>query len=116
VTVLTSEPDAGAAPERLRLAREAGYAGVVCAAAEAGAARRLDLAPMVPGIRLADAAADDQARVATPFDAIRAGAEWVIAGRTVTAAPDPERAATRVLDEVTAAIAERATPGAAGGP
>ncbi len=116
VTVLTSEPNAEAAPGRLRLAGEAGCDGVVCAAAEAGAARGLDLAPMVPGIRLADASTDDQARVATPFDAICAGAEWVIAGRTVTAAADPERAATRVLDEVTAAIAERSTPGEAAGP
>jgi orotidine-5'-phosphate decarboxylase len=83
---------------------------VVCAAAEAGAARRLGLAPMVPGIRLADTPAQDQARVATPGEAIRAGAEWILIGRAVTAAADPARAATQVFDEVHAALSERSAP------
>jgi orotidine-5'-phosphate decarboxylase len=114
VTVLTSEPDGSAAPARLELARAAGCGGVVCAAAEAGAARRLGLAPMVPGIRLGADPVQDQARVATPGDAVRAGAEWILIGRAVSAAADPERAATLVLDEVDAALSERATPGRRG--
>lgn len=104
VTVLTSEPDAGAVGDRLQIAHDAGCGGVVCAAAEAGAARTLRLAPMVPGIRLRDGDAHDQARVATPADALHAGAAWIILGRAVTAAPDPEAAAARVTDEVAAAL------------
>jgi orotidine-5'-phosphate decarboxylase len=104
VTVLTSEPDASLVGERLQVAHDAGCGGVVCAAAEAGAARALDLAPMVPGIRLSNSGVDDQARVATPADAIRAGSAWIILGRAVTAADDPEAAAARVTQEAAAAL------------
>ena len=104
VTVLTSEPDATLVGERLHLAHDAGCGGVVCAAAEAGGARALGLAPMVPGIRLRDSDINDQARVATPADALRAGAAWIILGRAVTAADDPEAAAARVTHEAAAAL------------
>lgn len=104
VTVLTSEPDATLVDERLQTAHVAGCDGVVCAAAEAGAARALDLAPMVPGIRLTDSDINDQARVATPADALRHGAAWLLLGRAVTHAPDPEAAAARVTDEAAAAL------------
>jgi orotidine-5'-phosphate decarboxylase len=104
VTVLTSEPDATLVGERLHIARDAGCGGVVCAAAEAEAARMLGLAPMVPGIRLRDSDTNDQARVAAPADALRAGAAWIILGRAVTAADDPETAAARVAHEVTTAL------------
>ena len=104
VTVLTSEPDASLVGERLQFAHDAGCGGVVCAAAEAGAARALDLAPMVPGIRLSDSDTNEQARVATPADALRAGAAWLLLGRAVTAADDPEAAAARVTQEAAAAL------------
>jgi orotidine-5'-phosphate decarboxylase len=104
VTVLSSEPDATAVGERLRFAHDAGCGGVVCAAAEAAAAAALGLTSMVPGIRLADGDAHDQARVATPADALHAGATWIILGRAVTAADDPEAAAARVAPEVTTAL------------
>ena len=110
VTVLTSEPDASAAPERLRAAQAAGCDGVVCAASEAGAARDLDLAPFVPGVRLDVTDVQDQARVSTPSAAIRAGAEWLVIGRTVTGAPDPERAAARVAADVGDALADLGSP------
>jgi orotidine-5'-phosphate decarboxylase len=110
VTVLTSEPDAGAVPERLRVAQTAGLDGVVCAAAEARAARDLDLAPMVPGLRLDVTDAQDQARVSTPGAACRDGAEWLILGRAVTRAPDPERAAARVAADVGDALADLGSP------
>jgi orotidine-5'-phosphate decarboxylase len=110
VTVLTSEPDADAVPARLDAARAGGCDGVVCAAAEAAQARALDLAPMVPGVRLDVTDVHDQARVATPGVAFRAGAEWVIAGRTVTAAPDPERAAAQVAAQIGDALADRGAP------
>jgi orotidine-5'-phosphate decarboxylase len=54
----------------------------------------------VPGVRLAGSSADDQARVATPRDAVEAGANWLVIGRTVTGAADPERAAADVIAEV----------------
>lgn len=107
VTVLTSDADASAAAERIALARGAGCDGVVCAAAEAASARTVGLRPMVPGVRPAGSAHDDQARVATPTEALHAGSEWLIVGRPVTAAPDPEAAAAQLVDEVEAAL----TPG-----
>lgn len=104
VTVLTSEPDASAFPERLAIAAAAGCDGVVCSAHEAGAARRAGLRTMVPGVRLPESAHDDQARVATPGEAIAAGASWIVLSRTVHAAPDPEQAAARAADEVASAL------------
>ncbi len=111
VTVLTSESDTSGIDKRLGISRSAGCDGVVCAAAEAGAARALHLAPMVPGVRLAGSAVHDQARVATPHDAIHAGAEWIIVGRSVTEADDPPRAAARLTAEVDAALHDTTPPG-----
>jgi orotidine-5'-phosphate decarboxylase len=86
----------------LDLAEEAlaaGAAGIVCAAAEvAGVKRRFGARCLcvVPGIRAAGSARDDQARAASPGEALRAGADLLVIGRTVTAAADP-RAAWRAL-------------------
>jgi orotidine-5'-phosphate decarboxylase len=107
VTVLTSDPDASAFTERLGLAAAAGCDGVVCSAHEAGAAASAGLRSMVPGVRLAGTARDDQARVATPGEAITAGANWIVVGRTVTAAADPEQAAAGAANEVAGALAAR---------
>jgi orotidine-5'-phosphate decarboxylase len=112
---LTSEPNADAVPERLELARRAGCDGVVCGAPEAAAAAALGLGPMVAGVRLADRPVNDQARVATPGDAIRAGARWLVIGRTVTAAPDRQAAARNVVADVDAAQAETTAPSRARG-
>ena len=74
------------------LAARAGAHGVVCAAAECAAVRQAHgalLSPLVPAIRTAEVAADDQSRVATPAEAARAGAAYVVIGRAVTAASDP---------------------------
>jgi orotidine-5'-phosphate decarboxylase len=102
VTVLTSDPDVDARDERMRVARDAGCAGVVCAGTDVEVARAFGLRAMVPGIRLAGGAAHDQARVDTPGDAIARGADWLVIGRAVTGADDPEHAAR----EVTRAVAE----------
>jgi orotidine-5'-phosphate decarboxylase len=104
VTVLTSEPDASAFGERLAIADAAGCAGVVCSAHEAAAAGRAGLRSMVPGVRLPGASRDDQARVATPGEAITAGANWIVLSRTVNAAPDPEQAAAEAAAEVARAM------------
>jgi len=104
VTVLTSEPDASAFDERLAIARDAGCDGVVCSALEASRPGAVGLRAMVPGIRLAGADDNDQARVATPGAAVRAGADWIVVARTVTAADDPEAAAAAAAGEVAAAL------------
>ena len=68
-------------------------------AALAGAWGR-DAATLVPGVRLAGADANDQARVVTPGAAAAAGARYVVLGRTVTAAGDPRSAMQQVLAEL----------------
>jgi orotidine-5'-phosphate decarboxylase len=55
---------------------------------------------MVPGVRRAGDATNDQARVATPAEAIARGATWLVIGRTVTGADDPKRAAAEVVADV----------------
>ena len=82
------------------LAAAAGAHGVVCAGAECAAVRAAHgprLAPLVPGLRTAVVAGDDQARVATPEEAVAAGAAYVVVGRAVTAASDPQAALEGVL-------------------
>lgn len=96
VTVLTSEPDTHELDARLTIARRAGCDGVVCAAAEVARAHEVGLRAMVPGVRLPHGEAHDQVRVATPEAAARAGADWLVVGRAVTAADQPERAAATV--------------------
>ncbi|GGP24578.1 orotidine-5'-phosphate decarboxylase [Silvimonas amylolytica] len=75
-----------------RLTRDSGLDGVVCSAQEAamlktacGAQFKL----VTPGIRPADAAADDQSRVMTPVAAIAAGADYLVMGRPITQSKDP---------------------------
>lgn len=106
VTVLTSEPDASAFDERLGYARTAGLDGVVCSAHEVGAAFGAGMRTMVPGIRLAGGETHDQARVGTPGATIANGASWLVIGRAVTGAADPEAAAAAVATEVLAALGE----------
>ena len=104
VTVLTS--DVEAPPEllaaRAALAADAGCCGIVCAAADLHRTRAAapGLLTVVPGIRPARAPLDDQARAATPAQAIAAGADLLVVGRAVTAAAEPERVAAAMLDEV----------------
>lgn len=97
VTVLTSvrEPGEAVVAERVHIAAEAGCGGVVCAAEDVGASKRIapQLLAVVPGIRPAGTARDDQARAAEPHTALTAGADLLVVGRAVTAADDPEAAA-----------------------
>lgn len=84
-----------------RLTRESGLAGVVCSAREIAAVRGAcgpDFVLMVPGIRPVGAAHGDQKRVMTPSEALHAGATHLVIGRPITAAPDPENAARRIMD------------------
>lgn len=104
VTVLTSLDAAdleqigcaGEPEERVlrlaRLTRDAGLDGIVCSPREAATVRRQigdGFTLVTPGVRPASAATGDQKRVMTPADAIAAGANYLVIGRPITAAPDP---------------------------
>ncbi|WP_306889703.1 orotidine-5'-phosphate decarboxylase [Ancylobacter amanitiformis] len=120
VTVLTSydEADLRAAgysagveetvARRVVQARETGIDGIVCAPTDATRVRTLlgpDRAIVTPGVRPEGAASGDQKRIATPFAAIRAGADHLVVGRPIVAAPDPAAAARAVQAEIAAALA-----------
>src|SRR5262249_24966951 len=87
-----------------RLAQKAGLDGVVSSAREATAIRLAcggRFLIVVPGVRPGQArATDDQKRVATPAEAIRAGADYVVVGRPITGARDPVDAARAILEEI----------------
>jgi orotidine-5'-phosphate decarboxylase len=115
VTVLTSCDDAdlleacyrfGVVETVRRRAEQAlalGVDGLVASAAEAAALRGIVGAGMLlvtPGIRPEGAAAGDQKRVATPAEAIRNGADYLVVGRPVTQAPDPRAAAEAIVTEI----------------
>ena len=57
---------------------------------------------MTPGVRSAGSAAGDQKRVATPAEAVRNGADYLVIGRQITRAADPAAEAARVLEEIAA--------------
>ena len=115
VTVLTSlgpsdlaavGQGAGTEQQVLRLARlatDAGAPALVCSAHEIGPLRAA-LGPgvvlVVPGIRPAGTGHGDQARVAAPAGAAAAGADYIVVGRPITAAPDPRDACSRILEEL----------------
>lgn len=120
VTVLTSWDDndlqeagyalpaADLVLKRAAQAKAIGIDGIVAAAAEAAALRRgvgQDMLIVTPGIRPAGGAAGDQKRVVTPAAAIRAGADYLVVGRPVTAAPRPREAAKKMIEEIAAALA-----------
>ena len=93
--------------KRAEFAAEAGADGVVASAKEASAikARFGDALTIVtPGIRPAGADANDQKRVVTPADAIRAGADHLVVGRPIIAADDPAAAAEAIRQEIAAAV------------
>ena len=97
VTILTSDADAPAhiLGRRVAAAVEAGCGGLVLAADDVHEAKQLAprLLAVVPGIRFASSDTHDQARPATPQHALAAGADLLVVGRAVTAAPDPTAAA-----------------------
>lgn len=95
---------------RARVAAEAGFDGVVSSPWEARdlkASFGSKLAVVCPGIRPRSeqaVAGDDQARTATPADALRAGADYIVVGRPITRAADPAAAARAIVAEMAEAL------------
>lgn len=93
-----------------KLAQQAGVDGVVASVQEAKAIRKAcgrEFLIVTPGVRPAEmdvgGKSDDQARTATPRDAIKAGADFIVVGRPILAAEDPRAAAQQIVDEISAA-------------
>jgi orotidine-5'-phosphate decarboxylase len=93
-----------------QLAKEAGVDGVVASVQEAKAIRKAcgpEFLIVTPGVRPKNGdlggALDDQSRTATPREAIKAGADFIVVGRPILAAADPKAAAQSVVDEIAAA-------------
>ncbi len=119
VTVLTSMDDtdlanagyAGSvralARARAADARAAGMGGIVCSALEAAALRSVvgdTMAIITPGVRPEGSAVGDQKRVATPAEAIRAGADRLVVGRPILTAPNRRAAAEAIVRDIAAAL------------
>jgi orotidine-5'-phosphate decarboxylase len=115
VTVLTSYGDidldeagyalgvADLVADRAKRARDLGLDGIVCSAAETAALRLMvgdDMVLVTPGIRPAGSAHGDQKRVVAPADAIRAGTDYLVVGRPITAAPDPQAVAAAIIADI----------------
>jgi orotidine-5'-phosphate decarboxylase len=91
---------------RAKQALEAGCGGVVAAGRGARAIRAAsgsNFLIVTPGIRLPGGDAGDQSRVTTPQDALRAGANHIVVGRPITAAPDPRAAAETFIAHIESA-------------
>jgi orotidine-5'-phosphate decarboxylase len=95
--------------QRAAMAKSAGCAGVVCSGLEAQMIKKhfgQDFAAVTPGIRPQWAAgpSDDQRRVTTPAEAVRTGADYLVIGRPIRDAKDPQAAATRIAEEIAAIL------------
>ena len=121
VTVLTSLNDgdlkeagfaigtAELAARRAAQARDIGVDGLVCSPEEVANLRRIvgaGLTLVTPGIRSAGSDTGDQKRMATPAAASAAGADYLVVGRPIIAAPDPKAAAAAIVAEIAGAAAK----------
>ncbi len=119
VTILTSSDDetlraigidrpvSEMVPRLAKLAQDAGMDGVVASPKEVDLIRAAcgkDFLIVTPGVRPTFASQDDQKRVTTPGDALRAGADYLVIGRPISAAADPSAAAQMILEEMQAAL------------
>jgi orotidine-5'-phosphate decarboxylase len=115
VTILTSLDDQALAEAGFRmavreqvllmatLAQQTGITGLVASPQELGVLREQFgsfFTTVIPGIRPSWAAAGDQKRTMTPKEAIKAGADYLVIGRPITAAADPSGAVKRILEEL----------------
>jgi orotidine-5'-phosphate decarboxylase len=82
------------------LAQQCGMDGVVCSAQEASVIRQAqgaDFKLVTPGIRLPESVKDDQTRILTPEAAVAAGSNYLVIGRPITRADDPQAALSHIL-------------------
>ncbi len=89
--------------KRAEAAKRAGLDGVVSSCEEAPVIRKefgKDFIIVTPGIRPAGADAGDQKRVATPALAVKSGSNFLVVGRPIVQAPDPQQAALKILEEI----------------
>ncbi len=86
-----------------QLAQNAGLDGVVCSAQEAAMLRSIvkkDFCLVTPGIRLTTEIVDDQKRIVTPAAAIKAGANYLVIGRPITQAKNPEQVVLNIMEQI----------------
>jgi orotidine-5'-phosphate decarboxylase len=91
-----------------RLAQDSGLDGVVASPLEIEGIRSAcgpDFLIVTPGVRPAGSASHDQARFATPREAVRNGADYLVLGRAILGAPEPRPAADAIVAEIEAAVA-----------
>jgi orotidine-5'-phosphate decarboxylase len=90
-----------------RMCLDAGINGFVCSPEEVASLRAMtgpEGVLVIPGSRPAGGDKGDQRRIATPADALRAGASYLVVGRPITQAADPHEAAEKILAEMAAAL------------
>lgn len=118
VTVMTSIDDAllaatgvsgsaGRQTSRLsKLAAAAACEGVICSVPQLGVVAEVapGLLRVTPGIRPAGVEAHDQLQVATPEEAVRRGADWLVVGRAITRAADPIAAAAAINEGIDSVV------------
>lgn len=86
------------------LAYHAGLNGVVCSAQEAHALKERfgqDFKLVTPGIRLSQDSLDDQQRVCTPMQALTNGSDYLVIGRSITAADNPNQKLMEIIQQIT---------------
>ncbi len=107
VTIGVADPPDAQVLRLARLAQSNRLDGVVCSAHEATLLRAVcgpQFRLVTPGIRLAGGDSHDQARIATPEGAIRAGADYLVIGRAITQAPDPQAALAAIRASIGEAL------------
>jgi orotidine-5'-phosphate decarboxylase len=103
-------PPAEIVPRLAVLAQKSGMDGVVASPQETPVIRKAcgnDLLIVTPGVRPASSATDDQKRVATPYQAILSGSDFLVVGRPISKASDPAGAAEAILEEMARAFEDR---------
>ena len=98
--------------QRASIAKKTGCAGIVCSGREATAVKKKfgeDLIVVTPGIRpdWGDVKKDDQARVVTPYLAVKNGADYIVVGRPIRTTSDPVAAAAKVVEEIEKGLQDR---------
>ena len=91
--------------QKARIAKNAGAHGVIASAWEVEKLKKefgKEFLVVTPGIRPKGAALDDQKRVATPYDAISKGADYIVVGRPITKSDNPQDSANKIIEEIVA--------------